>query len=152
MLDKFGREVPDPKPVAIPAGFKRPETLQEQVARLVRTTLSRQAEAQGFESFEESQDFDIPDDPVDPSTPFEEFFDPNLGRALTPDEFKRYEQEFRNEYLRGQADAIQKEDRMEALRSHVEALRKSRQNLPPAANGGATAPPVAPGAQGSGGV
>lgn len=78
-------EHPDPTPVAIPSGFKRPETLAETVARLVRSDrFRREAEAAGFETFEEADDFDIDDDPPDPATPFEPFFDPALGREVTP--------------------------------------------------------------------
>lgn len=87
--NEFGHEIPDPKPVALPSGFKRPETLAEQVQRLVRTHISRQAEAEGMETFDEANDFDISDDPVDPSTPFEPFFDPILGVEVTPHDILR---------------------------------------------------------------
>jgi hypothetical protein len=86
-LDAKGREVPDPKPLAIPMGYKRPETLQEQVQRLIRTSMSEYAALQGEETFEEADDFDIEDDPVDMSTPYEMEFDPVLGREVSPAEF-----------------------------------------------------------------
>lgn len=83
-LDKHGHEVPDQTPMAIPAGFKKPETLAEQVQRLVRSAQLRElAESKGFETFDEANDFDVPDDPPDPSTPFEPFFDPVLGHEIT---------------------------------------------------------------------
>lgn len=87
-------EKPDPNPMQIPAGFRRPPTLAEQVARLVRSErFMQEARDAGFETFEEAEDFDIDDDPVDPSTPYEPFFDPALGREVTPadilDERKR---------------------------------------------------------------
>lgn len=60
----------------LPVGFSRPPTLAEQVARLVRSQqMADFAAAQGLESFEEADDFDIPDDPVDPTTPYEADFD-----------------------------------------------------------------------------
>lgn len=75
-LDKNGHEIVDPKPMALPVGFKRPETLAEQVARLVRSQhLADAVAAAGYETFEEADDFDIPDDPIDPSTPYEHDFD-----------------------------------------------------------------------------
>lgn len=116
----------DPTPVALPVGFKRPETLAEQVARLVRIDLSRRAGAAGFETFDEANDFDVPDDPVDPSTPFEEFFDPVLGMALTPDEMRRFDAQFRKKYLEAQGSAIKLEDRAQALAEHVSELREAR--------------------------
>lgn len=78
-------EQPDPNPVAIPSGFKRPETLEERIRRLVRSErFAQEMDSQGMETFEEANDFDIPDDPVDPSTPYEPFFDPALGTEVTP--------------------------------------------------------------------
>ncbi|QXP07968.1 MAG: hypothetical protein [Arizlama microvirus] len=71
--DELGREILDETPMALPIGFQRPPTLQEQVARLVRTEFSRQAVAEGRESFEEADDFDMDD--VDFSSPYEEDYD-----------------------------------------------------------------------------
>lgn len=56
------RETPDPTPVAWPAGVRRPETLAEQIRRMVRLHVSQMAQEQGFESFEEADDFDSDDD------------------------------------------------------------------------------------------
>lgn len=61
-FDDQGRELPDPTPLEIPAGMRRPESLEDQVRRLVRTHMSRQAVAEGNESFEEANDFEIPED------------------------------------------------------------------------------------------
>lgn len=77
-LFKNKRFVPDPEPVAIPVGMKRPATLAEQVARLCRSQeFNRLMDSQGFETFEEADDFDIPDDllPPDPGSPYEDNFD-----------------------------------------------------------------------------
>lgn len=62
MLNEDGWEVPDPTPVAWPAGVRRPETLTEQIRRLVRLEVSKAAAEQGMESFEEADDFDMDDD------------------------------------------------------------------------------------------
>lgn len=78
-------ETPDPTPVRMPAGFRRPETLEERIRRLVRSErFNADLEEAGFETFEEANDFDVPDDLPDPATPYEPFFDPALGTEVTP--------------------------------------------------------------------
>lgn len=54
-------EIPDKKPIALPLGYRAPEPLANMIARLIRVE-SLKAEAEGMESFEESDDFDIEDD------------------------------------------------------------------------------------------
>lgn len=66
----------DPTPLAPPVGFIRHPSLAEQIRDMVRSErLAHDLDAQGVESFEESDDFEIPDDPRDPATPYEENFD-----------------------------------------------------------------------------
>lgn len=60
--NELGQECPDDTPVEVPLGMKRPPTLQEQIQMMVRTQLSRAAERNGHETFEESNDFDVDDD------------------------------------------------------------------------------------------
>ena len=115
-LDENGWEIPDPTPVSVPSGFKRPETLAEQVQRLVRTSISRQAAEQGDETFEESEDFDLPDDPEDPSTPYEEYFDPVLGRGITAHEFRANFEVYRQRYIAAEQAAQKALDISAALR------------------------------------
>lgn len=63
--DLYGREVPDPVPVAPPVGYHRQPTMVEHIRNLVRSEHLRQAaEAAGLESFEDADDFDVPDDLV----------------------------------------------------------------------------------------
>lgn len=57
-----GKEILDKTPVAVPLGFKHPEPLSEQIRRMVMREVSDLAHSQGFESLEESEDFDIDDD------------------------------------------------------------------------------------------
>lgn len=71
MLNDRGHEVPDPTPVEWPAGVRRPETLTEQIQRLVRVQMSQFAEEQGLETFEEADDFDIDDEEGAPFSPYE---------------------------------------------------------------------------------
>lgn len=57
-----GQEIPDDTPVEIPAGMARPESLAEQMARLIAKEVADQAQAQGFDTWEEDEDFED-DDP-----------------------------------------------------------------------------------------
>ncbi|AZL82718.1 hypothetical protein [Apis mellifera associated microvirus 38] len=83
--DKFGQELPDPTPMAPPVGYVRQPSLAEQIRNMVRSQhLAMVAESQGFETFEEADDLDIPDD-VDPSSPWEEVYEPPLPPGnITP--------------------------------------------------------------------
>lgn len=83
-LDENGHELLDNTPVELPLGFEHPESLEDRIRRLVRTSVSSHAAEQGAETFEEADDFDIPDDDSDPITPFEMEFDPALGREVSP--------------------------------------------------------------------
>lgn len=117
-LDEHGHEVPDPSPLEIPSGFKRPDTLADQVARLVRShRLAEAAAAAGAETFEESEDFEIDDDMFDPSSPYEEVFDPLLGRGITHDEWKRNEPIYRQRFLEAEQRAWRELDTSNALRA-----------------------------------
>lgn len=63
-------EYPDPTPVEMPLGFKRPPTLQEEIQRLIRVQMSQAAQDSGMETFEEADDFEVDEDP-DPLSPYE---------------------------------------------------------------------------------
>lgn len=117
-LDEKGHEIPDPQPVEVPAGFKRPETLAEQIRRLVRNEeFQRDLAAQGMETFEEAEDFEIDDDMFDPSSPFEEVFDPVLGRGITLDEFRRNEAVYQQRFIEADKAAYAAMEASEALRA-----------------------------------
>lgn len=76
LFNSKGEYLPNPTEVKLPINVRRPETLAEQVARLVRNEDFRKAvEKRGFESFEDADDFDVEDDPLDPLTPYEQFYD-----------------------------------------------------------------------------
>lgn len=139
-LDHLGREIPDPEPLVLPSGFRRPETLQEQVRRLVRTSLSLQAAEEGYETFEESEDFNV-DDEVDPSTPYEEFFDPALNRSITPQEFERNHEIYKKRYLKAQEEFYQKLDAEGIIQENLfRAARRARQEKSRGADGGGQPP------------
>lgn len=61
-FDSQGRELPDPTPVAMPLDCKRPESLTEQIRRMIRGEMSNQAAAEGKETFEEANDFEVPEE------------------------------------------------------------------------------------------
>lgn len=51
-----------------PPGFEQPLSIQEEIKRFFRNQLSEQAEAQGFETFDESDDFEEEDPEIVPLT------------------------------------------------------------------------------------
>lgn len=66
-----GSEILDPTPVAIPVRFSRPPSVVDDVRRMVAAELSRLAQDQGFESFDEAEDFE-PDDAPEFTSRYEE--------------------------------------------------------------------------------
>lgn len=101
-----GHELPSDQPIEIPAGFTIPETLNQQVARLVRHERFAQALGQGdSDTFEEADDFDVGDD-FDPSSPFEQVFDPILQRDVTAAEFMANQDEYRKLYQKAAAEEM----------------------------------------------
>lgn len=94
-LDQNGGETLDDKPMAIPAGFRRPETLQEQVARLVRhERFQAELDANDIETFDEANDFDMEEDDIVFSK-HELIFDPVKGDEIPFDEFMSRQEEYR---------------------------------------------------------
>lgn len=61
MERKKGREYLDDTPVEWPVGVQVPESLDQKIARMIRVGVSQYAQAQGAESFEEADDFDVED-------------------------------------------------------------------------------------------
>jgi len=73
--DEWGRELPDPKPMAIPVEFKRAETQDERIRRILREDKLRvAANAVGVETPEEADDFEVGDD-FEVASPYEYDFD-----------------------------------------------------------------------------
>ena len=82
-MNERGQEVPDPVPVAPPVNLRREMSLEERVRMLVRSErLAEELRSRDRETFEEADDFDIPDDPIDPSTPYEADFEGENVREL----------------------------------------------------------------------
>lgn len=126
------REETDSQPMEIPAGFRKPESMEEMVQRLVRRQVSEAAEARGDETFEESEDFEI-DDMFDPSSPYEEVFDPVLNRGITLDEFRKNEAVYRQRYEDANDKAWEQLELSDALRARK---RKPDAPVPPPDGGG----------------
>lgn len=81
---KFLTEPNDGKPMGIPVNQRRPPTLQEQIAQFMHSAeLRRLAQQSGVESFHESEDFNIPDEPESMESPYERYFDPELNREIS---------------------------------------------------------------------
>lgn len=83
-LNLLGQEVPDPTIVDPPLGYVPQPDLMELMRRMIRSQLSEAIDQTEFETFEEADDFDIDDDPVDYQSPYEEFFDPEPGAPKGP--------------------------------------------------------------------
>lgn len=68
--DDQGREVPDPTPAPVPGWVTKAVSRHDSIKAYVRSVLAMEAEAQGFETFEEADDFDVDEEP-DPFSPYE---------------------------------------------------------------------------------
>lgn len=75
-LDSAGLEHPDQRRVEIPTRLKLPQRQVDRVRSIIRQEMSRRAVDEGKESFEEADDFEIDD--LEPFSPYEEVFEPNL--------------------------------------------------------------------------
>lgn len=75
--DANGAELMDSTPISASLRV-RPQSEYQRMRALIRQELSMEAAANGLESWEEANDFDVGDD-FDPSTPYEEQFDPDTG-------------------------------------------------------------------------
>lgn len=67
-----GEENPDPTPMQPPVGFKRQPSMVEHIRAMVQSELlRREARAADAETFEEADDFDLPDGDVEPWSRYE---------------------------------------------------------------------------------
>lgn len=98
--DELGREICDPTPLEVPAYLKRPESTTELIKRIVQGSLSRAAERQGFESFDDANDFDMDEDDDAPVTVHEY----KAMSCEVPDEAKRVFEDWRAKNRRGKSE------------------------------------------------
>lgn len=81
--NEHGEEIPDPTPIRTTPKIRiTPNKLAEFQAML--RTASYLAKNEGFETLEESEDFDVED--YDPTSPWELQFDPYAGKEITRQE------------------------------------------------------------------
>lgn len=79
-----GRQVPDPTPIAPPIGYKKQPSMVEIVREMVRSErLKQEAEQAGMETFEESEDFEVGDEPFEElKSGFENDYDPPIREIV----------------------------------------------------------------------
>ena len=88
-LNELGREVLSDVPKAPPIGFQPSRSIAEMIRDMVRSEkLNSELDAAGMETFEEADDFDVGDD-FDPSSPYEETFEPPLPAKSSTGPAKR---------------------------------------------------------------
>lgn len=140
ILDAEGREVPDPNPMEVPLGMKRPPTLAEQVQRLVGRQLSDYAAMHGQETFAESEDFDVDED-EEPWSPHEvQLFN---GIEATAADFQNPDRReaIKAAYLAAERTRAAAEDRMDQIDEAFRQAKKSGAGQRPAKTQKAAEPP-----------
>lgn len=71
-MDEKGRELHNPEPAHEVLPHQRPLTLREQIQRVIRDNVSREAMESGHETFDEANDFDVGTEfETDPSSKYE---------------------------------------------------------------------------------
>jgi hypothetical protein len=80
-----GREEVDPVPMSPPVGYVPEPSIMEMIRSMIRDERFRQnLENEEYETFEEADDFDIDDDPLDPLTEYERVFEPKKEPPASP--------------------------------------------------------------------
>jgi len=74
-----GEEIMDKTPISKTLRV-RPQSEYQRIRALIKQELSQEARNQGFETEAEANDFAVGDD-YDPTSPFEESFDPDTGHS-----------------------------------------------------------------------
>lgn len=137
-----GKEFPNPIPMEPPLGFVDHKPIHELIREMVVRTVSAQAEAEGFETAEEADDFDTGDEDADPFSPWEETFEPDL--AWPP---SKQVAEAESEAVAAQAEVTRLEQALAEARKVAGEPRRGEGGAEPPPvqpNGGATAPPPPP--------
>lgn len=70
-IARVKKEIPDGTRVELGVPRRRPNSLADDLKRFIRDEVSRQAEQQAFETFEEADDFEVDDEPPDPISRYE---------------------------------------------------------------------------------
>lgn len=107
--DEQGRELPDPVPLAPPVGWHAQPSMFETMRAMIRSEALRElAEAQGDETFEEAQDFEVDDDDF-PQSPHEGDFQP------LEDLQERRQNNYRRRFIEEEENASYREWREKTL-------------------------------------
>lgn len=130
-----GAEIPDPQPMAIPVGARRPLQLDEQIRRLLRSE-EFHASMAGDETFEEALDFDV-DDEFDPSSPYEAEHDEQLGMEISPQMWAENRDKLIEMAKTRMRNQVRLEEQLLDLEEDYQSKRK-----PPAEPSGRGAPPT----------
>lgn len=142
--DTDGREIPDPVPIAPPIGWFKQPSMFDQVRDMVRSEhLRLYAEAQGAESFEEANDFEVEDE-MFPTSPHEgEFYSAEELQARRQAAFREQFLKERDErYIKRKAREWDAEKAAEASPSPVPSSSGARSAaLGAAEKGGSEASP-----------
>lgn len=78
-----GQFIPDSTPMSPPLGYKRQPSMVEVIRNMVRDErLAQEIAAQGFETFEEADDFEVGDEPEDLTSGWENDFDPPIREMI----------------------------------------------------------------------
>lgn len=129
-----GREYVDPTPVEWPLGVSVPESLEQKIARMVRTSMSQAAAQAGMESFEEADDFDVEDPEALPGSTHE--LDDDQEAIMRDQEaVRRIPREFREAFERELA-----RKREEAAKALQGAVKVDPPPPPPPAPGRDSSP------------
>lgn len=86
VLDKHGREDHSQSggPLAIAVRMVQRDNLGDRVRELIKSEkLALQAAMEGYETFEEADDFDVGDETFDPQTPYEEVFEGSIKEDMS---------------------------------------------------------------------
>lgn len=82
-LNEDGTAVLDPTPIAPPIGYKKAPSMVEVIRNMVTSErLAQAARESGHETFEESEDFDVGDEPDQLASPWENDFDPPISELV----------------------------------------------------------------------
>lgn len=65
-VNEKGEEIVDSTPMELPIGYEYPESLQSLMRRIV-PAISQAADREGFDTFEEANDFEIEDEELPPA-------------------------------------------------------------------------------------
>lgn len=116
------REYTSDEAVEWPLGVTMPEPLEAKIARMVRTSVSQAAAAAGSESFEEADDFDVPDSEEMPGSVHELDDDQESERGRL-EALRKIPKEFRDRFSKFHDERAKRAAEAAAAQKHSATLR-----------------------------